>query len=319
MKALVFDRAGEPAEVLRASDVPDPSFAGDLALVRVAARPIHPADLAFIRGVYRLRPNFPQIAGLEGCGEIIASPQGFRPGTRVGFRYPGAWAEMAAVPIDRLIAVPEDIPDPQACQISLNPITAWALLEESGAKAGDHIVLTAATSVVSNLIAQIARRRSIHTVGVVRGDARDAKPRSAADHVVSVAEPDLANAIASLANACPVAAILDSVGGPLIERLMPALTPGAGIVAYGVQDRSPAAITNAMLIYSNLVWKGFGIDRWLSQQSAGAKAKMIDALWTLIRNGDLVLPVASIHRLEAFREALAADSKPGRIGKAILS
>lgn len=320
MQAIVFDKAGEPAEVLRACDVSDPSLAGDVALVRVAARPIHPADLAFIRGVYRVRPKFPQIAGLEGCGEVIASPQGcrFRPGMRVAFRYPGAWADIAAVPIDRLIEVPDDIAEAQACQITLNPVTAWALLGESGAKAGDCIVLTAATSAVSNLAARMARQQGIHTIGVVRGDAGDAKTRSAADHLISASEMNLPKAIADLANGNPIAAILDSVGGPLIEKLMPSLAPGASIVAYGVQDRAPAAVTNAMLIYSNLVWKGFGIDRWLSQQSAEAKVQMIDAIWSMIRDDAVALPVDLNHRLANFRDALAADAKPGRIGKVIL-
>jgi NADPH:quinone reductase-like Zn-dependent oxidoreductase len=49
MQALVFDRAGEPADVLRIANIPDPVGDSDRALVQIAARPIHPADLAFIR------------------------------------------------------------------------------------------------------------------------------------------------------------------------------------------------------------------------------------------------------------------------------
>jgi NADPH:quinone reductase len=237
----------------------------------------------------------------------------------VAFRYPGAWAEIAAVPVERLIAVPADIAETLACQISLNPVTAWALLDESKAKADDWIVLTAATSGVSNLVAQMARRRRIQTVGVVRGDAGEGERRSAADYVVSVRAPDLTESIADLMGKTPTTALLDSVGGPLIATLMASLAPGAHIVAYGVQDREPAAITNATLIYSNLTWKGFGIDRWLSQQSAVVRAAMISELWAMIRRGGLNLPVNSSHRLPDFANALAADRKPGRLGKVILT
>jgi NADPH:quinone reductase-like Zn-dependent oxidoreductase len=238
---------------------------------------------------------------------------------RVAFRYPGAWAEVAAVPVERLIAVPTDIAEPLACQISLNPVTAWALLDESKAKTGDWIMLTAATSGVSNLVAQIAKRRGIRTIGVVRGDTGDGKIRSAADHVVSVRDPDLGKSIADLTGKAPMTALLDSVGGPLLAKLMASLAPGAHIVAYGVQDREPAAITNAMLIYSNLTWKGFGIDRWLSQQLAEARAAMIAEIWTMIRDGGLSLPIDSSHRLAAFSASLVADGKPGRRGKVILT
>jgi NADPH2:quinone reductase len=320
MQALVFDRAGEPADVLRIADIPDPVAKGEMALVRVVTRPIHPADLAFIRGQYRLRPSFPQVAGLEGAGTVIASPSlAYRPGMRVAFRHPGSWAEVAAVPVERLIAVPADIAELPACQISLNPVTAWALLDESKAKAGDWIMLTAATSGVSNLVEQIARRRGIHTIGLVRGDAGDGKRRSAADRIVSIHDADLGKSVADLTGRAPITALLDSVGGPLVAKLMASLAPGASIVAYGVQDRDPAAITNAMLIYSNLTWKGFGIDHWLSQQSADTGATMITEIWTMIRDGGLSLPVDSNHHLADFAVALAADRKSSRIGKVILT
>ena len=61
MQAVVFDRAGEPAEVLRHRGDRSPSAGDNKVFVKVAARPIHPADLAFIRGQYRVRPQFPQV------------------------------------------------------------------------------------------------------------------------------------------------------------------------------------------------------------------------------------------------------------------
>jgi hypothetical protein len=45
---------------------------------------------------------------------------------------------------------------------------------------------------------------------------------------------------------------------------------------------------------------------------------MIDAIWAMIRDGAVVLPVDSSHRLVNFGDALAADARPGRIGKVIL-
>ena len=68
MQAIIFDHAGEPADVLRHADAAMPTPVDNQVLVKVVARPIHPADLAFIRGQYRVRPQFPQAAGLEGAG-----------------------------------------------------------------------------------------------------------------------------------------------------------------------------------------------------------------------------------------------------------
>jgi proline iminopeptidase len=207
-----------------------------------------------------IRPTFPQIAGPEGLGTVVREAEGglFRVGTRVAFRSPGSWAELAAVPEGRLIAVPDDITDMIGCQIALNPLTAWALLEECKAAPGDCILLTAATSTVSNVVASIARTRGIETVGLVRGDASQKASRSKAQRIISVDDSRMLESINDAAGGRRIAALLDSVGGATLTTLMGTLAPGAHILAYGVQDRQPAAITNAMMIYSNLTWKGFG-------------------------------------------------------------
>lgn len=320
MKAIVFDRAAEPDQVLRLDDVSEPEPRADEQLVRVTARPIHPADLSFIRGQYRIRPSLPQVAGLEGIGVVLGRGRTgqFAPGTRVAFRWPGSWAEVSAVPEHRLIPVPDDVPDAIACQISLNPLTAWGLLDEAEVEPGDWLLMTAGASTVSNLVAAIARSRGIHTIGVVRGDAAQGAARSAAQHVFSAQDSRLLSRVAEVTGG-GATALLDSVGGPFIPQLFPALKAGARIIAYGVQDREPAAVTNAMLIYNNLTWKGFGIDRWLATRPPGTLPSVIAGLWALIRQGALSLPIDSTFALSAFREALAADGRRGRQGKVLLT
>ena len=122
MRAIVFEKTGDPREVLRLIDIEKPQLSAGNALVRVTARPIQPADLAFIRGQYRLRPTLPQTAGLEGTGVVVqVNGSGSREGDRVALRSPGTWAEFAAIPWTRLKKVPADIADDTACQMSLNP------------------------------------------------------------------------------------------------------------------------------------------------------------------------------------------------------
>jgi NADPH:quinone reductase-like Zn-dependent oxidoreductase len=78
MKAVLFDAPGDPRKVLRNADVEVPEIGADEVLVRVVARPIHPADWMFIRGQYRMQPRLPQIAGLEGAGIIAAAGEATR-------------------------------------------------------------------------------------------------------------------------------------------------------------------------------------------------------------------------------------------------
>lgn len=52
MKAVVFERFGNPAEVLQVREVPEPKPGPGQVLVRMIASPIGPADFLTVRGVY---------------------------------------------------------------------------------------------------------------------------------------------------------------------------------------------------------------------------------------------------------------------------
>jgi NADPH:quinone reductase-like Zn-dependent oxidoreductase len=111
---------------------------------------------------------------------------------------------------------------------------------------------------------------------------------------------------------------LDSVGGPILSTLLPLLRIGARVIAYGVQERAPAPITNAMLIYSNLTWIGFGIDRWLATLAAVDRRVAVESLWSMVRDRTMPLPIAATFDLADFRSALATDAQSGRVGKVLL-
>jgi len=184
--------------------------------------------------------------------------------------------------------------------------------------AGEWIVLTAATSTVSNIVGAIAREGSIRTIGLVRGDEVLAKSRCTADFVLSDSRSSLTKDILEIAGNRGVNAVLDSVGGPLVSRLIGTLVPGGRIIAYGVQDQELIPVTNAMIVYSNLTWKGFGIDHWLSGQDKHETSLMVDEIWSMIRRGRIQLPVDSTYRLEDFQSALKANAAKESTGKVIL-
>src|SRR3989442_8473078 len=66
MRALVFDRAGDAGAVLRLGEAPEPVLQPNGVLIEVRARVVQPADFLFLRGVYRVLPVFPQVAGIAG-------------------------------------------------------------------------------------------------------------------------------------------------------------------------------------------------------------------------------------------------------------
>ena len=69
-QALAFTVAGKPEDVLRLETRDMPTPGPGQVVVRMLAAPINPADFNFIEGTYGVAPTLPQVAGLEGVGQI---------------------------------------------------------------------------------------------------------------------------------------------------------------------------------------------------------------------------------------------------------
>ena len=69
MRAVQISAFGDPREVARLVELPDPATPGpDEALVEVEYAPINPSDLLLIRGLYGVRPSLPATVGSEEIG-----------------------------------------------------------------------------------------------------------------------------------------------------------------------------------------------------------------------------------------------------------
>jgi NADPH:quinone reductase-like Zn-dependent oxidoreductase len=315
MKALVFEQTGEARDVLTFRELPEPKPAAGQVLVAVEASPVHPADFSFVRGTYRVKPSFPQVAGLSGAGRVVGVGAGVELalGARVAFRWPGAWAELACVPVERIFQIPDGVPSEVGAQFVVNPITAWGLLEMAGAEPGEWIGLTAASSSVAAIVSALAEERGLRVVGIARAGSL----AELASHVQGVAEdePELAERVRAITGGAGLSALIDCVGGPLVSTLFPALRPGATIVAYGTLSPEPMLVKNATLVYGNLTWRGFGIDRYSAGLSQDQVKQMTRALWAGIKSGRVPLPVQARVALPDFAEGLrlAMAGGPGKV------
>ncbi|MGH3658415.1 MAG: alcohol dehydrogenase catalytic domain-containing protein, partial [Micromonosporaceae bacterium] len=88
MKAWRVHTNGEPRDVMRLEDIPDPEPGPGELLVRVRAANVNFPDALMCRGEYQVRPAFPFTPGVELCGEVLAAGEGVpeSEATRVGAR-----------------------------------------------------------------------------------------------------------------------------------------------------------------------------------------------------------------------------------------
>ena len=87
MKALVFDRFGEPGDVLQVRDVPIPEPGPGQVRVRMISSPVNPSDLLVVKGRYGVLPKLPATPGFEGGGVVETSLERFCPGVPKGGRH----------------------------------------------------------------------------------------------------------------------------------------------------------------------------------------------------------------------------------------
>ncbi len=115
-------------------------------------------------------------AVMEGqtAGEVVASKHpDFKPGETVlgGF----GWQRFSVVGPERLFHVPADNPPLSASLgvLGMPGLTAWTGLEDIGQpKAGETVVVSAASGAVGQVVGQIARIRGCKVVGIAGGAAK---------------------------------------------------------------------------------------------------------------------------------------------------
>src|SRR4051812_14523408 len=73
MRALCLTAYDGRPESLQMTEMPVPKPAAGQVLVRVAAAPINPSDLMFVRGLYGVKKPLPAVPGFEGSGTVVAA------------------------------------------------------------------------------------------------------------------------------------------------------------------------------------------------------------------------------------------------------
>ncbi|CAM5369983.1 alcohol dehydrogenase catalytic domain-containing protein [Corynebacterium variabile] len=232
MRSLIHDSFGEPEDVLRLTEenVPEPSE-GQVR-IRVVLSPVHNHDIWTIRGTYGFVPDLPAHAGTEVLGTVDAlgpDVSGLVPGQRVvsGTSF-GTWSEYALIDAAGAIPVPDQLSDDSAAQLVSMPFSAISLLDFLDLHEGDWLIQNSANGAVGRILAQLAKARGIHVIGLVRRDAAvaDLAAEGITD-VLSTEDPAWREKLQEITGGARVATGLDSVGGQATADLVSVLGEGA--------------------------------------------------------------------------------------------
>jgi len=170
MRALELRSYEEGERSLAVVERPVPAPGPGQVLIEMAAAPVNPSDLMFLRGLYGQRKRLPVVAGFEGAGRVVAAGPGVWPRYLAGkpvacaapFDGDGTWAEYMLAPASQVIPLTRGTDLELAASMIVNPFSAWALMERAAQLKAGAVVQTAAASALGRMVVRLAARRSGH-------------------------------------------------------------------------------------------------------------------------------------------------------------
>jgi NADPH:quinone reductase-like Zn-dependent oxidoreductase len=174
------------------------------------------------------------IPGWDIAGVVrraAADGSGPAEGTRiVGLVDEGAWAELAAVPTDRIAPLPEGVSFEAGAALPLAGVTALRALAVGGLLLGRRVLITGAAGGVGRFAVQLAHRAGAHVTGVVRTLERGAGLKElGADELITELTPE----------GEPFDLLLDSVGGASLAAAFTRVAWKGTIVTFGASSPEP--------------------------------------------------------------------------------
>jgi NADPH:quinone reductase len=174
----------------------------------------------------------PIIPGLEVAGRRVSD------GVRVVGLLPtgvGGYAEYAVVRDELTVPIPDGVDDAAALAVLVQGLTGWHLVVSAArVRAGETVAVTAAAGGVGSLAIQIARLHGAARVIAVASteEKRRLTLERGADAAIDGTPEGFTERLLE-ANGASVDVVLESIGGPIVDRALKALAHGGRLVAYG--------------------------------------------------------------------------------------
>jgi len=236
MKAVRVHTPGGP-EALVYEDVAEPVAGAGQALVKLEGCGVNYIDVYFRTGAYKAA--LPLTLGLEGAGTVTGVGAGVgdvKVGDRVAWTgVPASYAQMNAVPADRLVKLPDRLTFKDGAAAMLQGLTAHYLVTSTyPLKAGDVCLVHAAAGGMGLLLCQMAKMRGATVVGTVSTEEKAALAKAAgADHVILYTKQDFEAEVKRVTGGSGVHVVYDGVGASTFDKGLACLRPRGLMALFG--------------------------------------------------------------------------------------
>jgi NADPH-dependent curcumin reductase len=171
-------------------------------------------------------------------------------------------------------------------------MTAWTGLMNIGQpKAGETLVVAAASGAVGSVVGQLAKIKGCRTVGIAGGErkCKYVVDELGFDACIDHRRPDFAEA---LAEACPKGIDIDfeNVGGPVFDAVLPLLNtfarvPVCGLIAHYNATELPTGVDRVPLLMRQVLTKRLTLRGFIVSDFANQQPDFLAEVGPLVRDG----------------------------------
>ncbi len=233
-----------PPEVLKYETTKLPELQSNEVLINQKAIGLNFLDVMFRDGRFPM-DAYPATVGLEAAGVIEAVGTGvndFVVGDQVAYYgTSGAYSEFKIMNAMDIFKLPDDITFDQAAATMIKGLTVHMLINESyQVKAGDVVLIQAATGGVGSLLSAWAKSLGANVIGTVGspGKKQLAIGRGM-DYVIDLQHEDFSEIVASITNGNGVDVVYDNIGKETFNQFVNVVRKGGTIVSYGAATGWP--------------------------------------------------------------------------------
>ncbi|MFS2163984.1 quinone oxidoreductase family protein [Variovorax sp. Varisp62] len=274
-------------------EVADPVARPGRTIVRMEAATVGHIDRTVWRGSFLRHPPLPYTPGVEAAGTVMASER-YDVGQRVWLRggglgtlFDGTWCELVDAPDETLGLLPDGVPMTLGAAFFSPCTSAWVALHDvAKLQPGEQVLVTGASGAVGSLVMQLAG--SLGRAATAVDANAEAPPAASAD------------------------LLIDTVGGDVLAKVLPAVRPGGRAVLIGYTAGPTLQLDIAHFLQRDVALLPLNMFR---RESAGRAA--VPELLARLADGRLHLDV----RPFAFDDAAGAldwIAQRGHRGRAVL-
>lgn len=246
-------------------------------LVKMYAASCNPSDIAFIQGSYNIVKSLPAVPGFEGTGLVVEAGKnaihliGKKVSAFVQNDSDGTWAEYFIVNVEDLILLKDEMDIEQAACFTVNPFTAYGLVDIALQRESKTIIQNAAGGQVAEFVRKISEEHNIEVINIVRKkETANQLKVQGVKYVLNENDDDFENQLNSLALSLEANVAFDAVGGKLGGTIFNALIPDSEMVIYGGLSGKPLEYIDIMgPIFQNKVISGFNLIDWKADIEQG--------------------------------------------------